>query len=205
MEINQKEKQDNMEFNTNVEYTGKISSVTIIDPNGNPTNQVTLNPQENSFTVIANIQFFNLLPDTTYQYLLEVDRALDSSTAPDGYKQTIKDHGGTIGINDLQMGATAQIIELNKKNLKENSRVSNNGYAASTTAQINHIPIRMYDNYRTCKIKVSFLPVGTTSKEDIQIFETFISLPQNAYRPGLPIPDLKESYPDINSFEQNSQ
>lgn len=146
-----------------------------------------------------------MLPNTAYQYLLEVDRAFNDSNAPDDYKQEMKKHGGTIGIHDLQMGATSQIIELNKENLKESSLVSNSGYAASTTVQINRIPIRMNDNYRTCKVKVSFLPVGTTSKEDIQIFETFISIPENAYRPGLPIPDQKESYPDISSFEQNSQ
>lgn len=54
-----------MESITNVEYTGKINSVTILNSNGNPTNQATLNPHENSFKIVANIQFL-----TCYQIQL---------------------------------------------------------------------------------------------------------------------------------------
>ena len=161
------------------EYAGQISSLVAVDDFGNPTQFAEINTFSNSFNVKINVQFFNLIPNVNYSYLLEVDAAINitgEANVPKNQK-----------IGDVQLKAKSGYIGLKPENTVESAKVSRNGYNASAVLNIDDVPI--YQNHPlTFKIKMTFGALVDNQNVDWQIFSTFISLPENAFREGLPIP-----------------
>ncbi|MCT0009754.1 hypothetical protein EFL57_04685 [Weissella confusa] len=168
------------------EYTGKISSMIPVDEQGNPITIATPNDDENSFNVLVNVQFFNLRTDTDYQYLLEADNGIDIQTM---YGDKLSKE-----IADAQLKATVGSVRLNSDSITTNVKVSEFGYTAFAYLRLNNIPIQP-NHARTFKIKMSISSLDEEFKS-LHTAETFISLPENSYREGLPFPK------PVNPFEE---
>ena len=171
------------------EYEGKISSMVVVDELGNPTSMATVNDVLNAFNVKINVQFFNLIPDVPYRYLLEVDAAtiLDKN---ESISAEMPEHS----IVDSQLKAKTGTIVLNSSNLSQNTKISKNGYLASTTLNIDDIPI-FRDAPETYKVKIHFKALTNKPQHTWQESETFVSIPGNAYRPGLGMPHVVPAFP----------
>ncbi|TVV34648.1 hypothetical protein FO436_08695 [Weissella cibaria] len=169
------------------EYVGQISSIVTVDKSGNPILVAAPNPGVNSFDLRLNVQFFNIIPNINYHYQLEVATAADLRGEP----YVTNDQK----ITDVKLRAVAGEFELTLEpgELDNSAKVSENGYTFQTVLAIDDIPIQK-DHPRTLKVIITFgeladgQPVDWRAFNTFNDFSTFISLPENAFREGLPMP-----------------